>query len=418
MAEMEKNNNDDDNSLETLNATAFSENLIIDLILPRLPVKTLVRFKSVSKFWYSAISSPQFAKFHLKFSIHKFIILADYPPIRLLLSYDEHNNLNDSEKLGFSLELCFTKQIHQELHQILQFQPEITPSGVVEFVGTCNGLVCLYFRYFDLVKDKTLASFAVCNPALHEHSEIPNPDGSREELVALAYWFGYVSSVDDYKIVAKFVLFNGDAERETFEFHVFSFKSWGWSRIYDLERVCTTFDRLTREVMVVNDVLYWTPLLTSTDRLRPKRKIVGLNLAYDQVKEFSWMEWLFEYINVDFFVINECLTIICSTLNHYDIWSLKDPNNWGSWEKLFCTSSNQLGSMRIVNVTCTGKFLGRSYLPERFKIIDLSKNINVEPQREVYFPGNLVLLGTGDYVESLISPIGLGKSTKKEDHEV
>ena len=219
--------------------------------------------------------------------------------------------------MGFALELCFTKQIHQELHQILQFQPEITPSGVVEFVGTCNGLVCLYFRYFDLGNDKNLSSFAVCNPALHEHCEILNPDSSREELVALAYWFGYVSSVDDYKIIAKFVLFNGDAERETIEFHVFSFKSWGWSRIYYLERVCTTFDRLTREVMVVNDALYWTPYLTSTDRLRPKRKIVGLNLAYDQVKAFSLMEWLFEYLNVHFFVMNECLTMICSTLNHY-----------------------------------------------------------------------------------------------------
>ena len=74
--------------------------------------------------------------------------------------------------------------------------------------------------------------------------------------------------------------------------------------------------------------------------------------------------------------------------------------------------------MRIVNVTCTGKFLGRSYLHERLKIIDLSKNINEETQKECYFPGNLVLQGTGDYVESLISPIGLGKSTKKEDHEV
>ncbi|KAL2893809.1 hypothetical protein RDABS01_009718 [Bienertia sinuspersici] len=42
------------------------DHLIVDHILPTLPVKSLVRFKPVSKFWLCVISNPEFAKSHLK----------------------------------------------------------------------------------------------------------------------------------------------------------------------------------------------------------------------------------------------------------------------------------------------------------------------------------------------------------------
>ncbi|KAH9609222.1 hypothetical protein KSS87_000482 [Heliosperma pusillum] len=41
--------------------------LISEMILTRLPIKSILRFKSVSKLWYSTISSSRFAFAHLKF---------------------------------------------------------------------------------------------------------------------------------------------------------------------------------------------------------------------------------------------------------------------------------------------------------------------------------------------------------------
>ena len=39
---------------------------IITNILSRLPIKSLLQFKSVSKLWLSLISNPQFVELHLK----------------------------------------------------------------------------------------------------------------------------------------------------------------------------------------------------------------------------------------------------------------------------------------------------------------------------------------------------------------
>ncbi|KAI5678813.1 hypothetical protein M9H77_09763 [Catharanthus roseus] len=44
------------------------DDAIIEILL-RLPVKSLIRFKSVSKFWFSLLISPQFIDMHLKFSL-------------------------------------------------------------------------------------------------------------------------------------------------------------------------------------------------------------------------------------------------------------------------------------------------------------------------------------------------------------
>jgi hypothetical protein len=44
------------------------EELVLDEILIRLPVKSLLRFKCVSKAWRTAISDPSFIRTHLQLS--------------------------------------------------------------------------------------------------------------------------------------------------------------------------------------------------------------------------------------------------------------------------------------------------------------------------------------------------------------
>lgn len=53
-----------DNSKTTMPAEDIPQDIIMD-ILSRLPVKSLLRFRSVSKEWYKLISDPHFIKLHV-----------------------------------------------------------------------------------------------------------------------------------------------------------------------------------------------------------------------------------------------------------------------------------------------------------------------------------------------------------------
>ncbi|GLT59653.1 hypothetical protein SLA2020_324610 [Shorea laevis] len=102
----------------------------IEDILPQLPVKSLVRFKCVSRSWSSLISSPLFTKTHLKRASQDPKLSAQ----RILLATSSHLWSLDPEKsisssdgnanVGFDYKLKIKK-------------------GQARIVGSCNGLVCL-----------------------------------------------------------------------------------------------------------------------------------------------------------------------------------------------------------------------------------------------------------------------------------
>ena len=120
------------------------DDLILDNILPILPVKSLFRFKSVCKEWRTTISTPQCQKSHQTFSRSRpqFVSTKGETPLRI--------------------------------------------------AGCCNGLVALHS--WDGMP------FFVSNPATGQRVDICVPCDLRYSKCI--YWFGYVSSIDDYKILA------------------------------------------------------------------------------------------------------------------------------------------------------------------------------------------------------------------------
>lgn len=53
------------------------QDLVVE-ILKRLPVKSLMRFKSTSKGWLALIKSPNFIKSHFRFSSDRLLTLIRY----------------------------------------------------------------------------------------------------------------------------------------------------------------------------------------------------------------------------------------------------------------------------------------------------------------------------------------------------
>ncbi|CAI0541459.1 unnamed protein product [Linum tenue] len=200
--------------------------VLID-ILTRLPVKSILRFKSVSKHWSALPTTPQFVAAHLRRSS------ADNP----LLIVHHGFTLGNLKLSVYDAELATT--LHPDLKFPVESFNEFSPS----VVGSCNGLVCIEF-------DTT--GFVLWNPAMRQHAWLPvvdlrSPFRSREtRFVAIceSFGFGFSGRVEDYKVIW---------ENLEVKAVVFSWKSWSWNELRDARIPAASYGHQ----VAANGHLYW-----------------------------------------------------------------------------------------------------------------------------------------------------------------
>ncbi|XP_021894304.1 F-box/kelch-repeat protein At3g23880-like [Carica papaya] len=122
-------------------------------ILSRLPVKSLMQFKCVSKPWRSLISSSKFAQLHLKRSKQDTIT----NPYKLLITTFPRQSIVDHE--------ASSHDSNKELEAISELEyPIRVPDLEAEVAGSCDGLVCLVVDY---------DNFILWNPTTRKSMELP-----------------------------------------------------------------------------------------------------------------------------------------------------------------------------------------------------------------------------------------------------
>ncbi|XP_074283751.1 F-box protein CPR1-like [Silene latifolia] len=144
--------------------------IILDEILPKLPVKSLLRFKSISKEFETLISSPNFILHHLRHSLSS-------ATNRLLIT-SRNSGLYTSD-----LDSPGNPPIPLPLPDFFRPDPEDC------IIGFCNGLL--------LLSDGV--DFLLINPSTGFYSAIPRIDGP---VYYNRFGFGYDAVNDDYKIAA------------------------------------------------------------------------------------------------------------------------------------------------------------------------------------------------------------------------
>lgn len=216
---------------------------IITAIFSRLPVKSLLRFRCVSKTLCCLIDSPYFIKYHLNQSLisksnsHRTIISVCNG--KIYSSEFDSNRLNLLSQLG------------------------------TEIVGSCNGLLCLLLGQ----------EIYLFNPSTREHKLLPSlPDrASRREV----YGFGYDSVNDDYKVVR----IRRHLKKPEREFMVYSLMSNSWRRIEDFPYIFYGILHPSGSVMdqsvFVNGALHW--LVTLKSEVEVSNSNLTWNDYYDQV---------------------------------------------------------------------------------------------------------------------------------------
>ncbi|XP_057425072.1 F-box/kelch-repeat protein At3g06240-like [Lotus japonicus] len=156
-------------------AQHLPQDLITEILL-RLPVKSLIRFKAVCKFWRSLISDPLFANSHFELATPRLVF---------------------STRLGIQ-----TMDLDGCLHSNPISEPInvdcLPTSSPIRILDSCRG-----FLLFEILLSKFLdrnASLYLWNPSTHVHKLIP-PSPSHIGYHDFLDGFGYDSSKDDYLVV-------------------------------------------------------------------------------------------------------------------------------------------------------------------------------------------------------------------------
>ncbi|PHU13154.1 hypothetical protein BC332_20084 [Capsicum chinense] len=150
---------------------------IVTEILSRLPVKSLLRFKSVLKSWSSLICSPEFTKYHLNLSANN------------NKDYANHSVMWRVAQPEFNLKECpIMEETNLDYHM-----KNSGISCVIE--DSVNGLICLVNEAKELF---------LWNPALRKYKKFPDFRTKLKDDGHCTYGFGYDDIHDDYKVVCSF----------------------------------------------------------------------------------------------------------------------------------------------------------------------------------------------------------------------
>ncbi|CAA7029011.1 unnamed protein product [Microthlaspi erraticum] len=191
-------------------------------ILKRLPAKSLMRFKCVSKEWSSVISGPYFTKLFLTATGQQaprlFLCLVERDVENLLLS--SSTSPPDKNWFVVSQDLTIPK----------------LPS--LYFFNGLHGLICF-----------TISSTEACvyNPTTGQLLKLPSINNSNmPQMVTTRYFIGHDPVSDQYKILCTIASFSGDLENMKSEHWVLLLGAGGsWKKVesYDLHHAPGTIGR-------------------------------------------------------------------------------------------------------------------------------------------------------------------------------
>ncbi|KAK1372008.1 hypothetical protein POM88_038100 [Heracleum sosnowskyi] len=180
-------------------AAAITENYIpedlVIIILSRLPAKSLLRFKSVSKTWLSLISNPSLVDSHLGLAAESLLVHGSKSHLSMLNCSYQSISLYSGIEVPY-----FEGEIHLEGRV-----------GGLCVVGSCNGIVCA------VVKDDILFGLEInlcpCytynnpiyiylwNPVTKQAKLLPDPLCSDSKNVSISLGFGFDLIANDFKVV-------------------------------------------------------------------------------------------------------------------------------------------------------------------------------------------------------------------------
>ncbi|VVA96666.1 unnamed protein product [Arabis nemorensis] len=383
-------------------------------IILRSPVRSVGRFRCVSKAFCSLLTDPRFAKNHLGLNLrtlNRKVILS----LNNLFAVDIDSIGDGSEgnRKFPAVELDYPLKQERDLLPVMKTRTarytiwsdaemaysDYDQSRVV-VVGSSNGLLCVS-------SDDDIVF--LYNPTTGESKRIPDlPESMRPKLVnkdMVAYdihGFGFDALKDDYKVV-KFVVSGsiGNVRNNELEASVYSLRADSWRRICNLryKHVHPTSG------VHLNGAIHWIVKLKEDPN---KRVVAAFDLETEEFREIPLPDEAgecnhpFMKLDVGSLKGSLCVSYSCHVV-HDDIWVMNEYGLQSSWCKI--RISILYTSMKPICSTKNDKevvlMIDRSLVLYNFEC-DTWRALRIRK----------VKLGDGfegnTYVESLISPNSYG----------
>ncbi|XP_030970042.1 F-box/kelch-repeat protein At3g23880-like [Quercus lobata] len=187
-------------------------------ILARLPVKSVLRFRCVSKTWYSSIATPNFISNHLIY--HK----------------NNNNNNNLAYLINIPSTIAYPPNIPSFIggydHAFDRISEYPIPFAfLVSYAlsaGSCNGLVCLY-QFRD--NPTNVDSIYLWNPSIRKVKRLPDSIYSFTHFHRVSTELAYQSETNDYKVVNIYQMLAPNHRGFEVEAEVYTLSSNSWRKI-------------------------------------------------------------------------------------------------------------------------------------------------------------------------------------------
>ncbi|CAL5362554.1 unnamed protein product [Camellia sinensis] len=162
----------------------FPDEIVVE-ILHRLPTKPLIQFRSVSKSWYSLVTSPNFINTHLNHSLTSNTYINSYDNLPLMIV---RQCVSTSDPRTEHYKLFLDSQDSFDEYKELEFPIKSRRLHFFFAIGSVKGLFCLHEqdRYF------------LWNPSIRKSMAMPKPT---VKTPMHYHGFGFVPRTNDYKLV-------------------------------------------------------------------------------------------------------------------------------------------------------------------------------------------------------------------------
>ncbi|KAL3721383.1 hypothetical protein ACJRO7_033814 [Eucalyptus globulus] len=324
---MSSSASDDDAHLPKL-----SEDIVVDHILKRLPVRSLLRFRCVCRSWRSTIDGSRFVDLHLSHSAldasSRYLACLDWcDPFRSLCS------------LYSGVSLTPPSKSHIEI-------PFAAPPNCYGFVGSCNGLICVT----EISRNGYRRSMYLWNLFTRKHKAVPRSSVEKKfltlEIPRIAVGFGFSN---DYKIVRIYPLYRRGTKPQV---EIYSLSTGCW-RSLDCEVPTLS---VSRPAVFLSGNLHWfaSKSCNQWDEVG-YQQIVSFDVTDEVFDKMALPEEISHVDSVDLVslaVLNDLLAVLisrraeqsgCSKQHSVcSVWVMRDYGMLESWTKLYTFEASGL----------------------------------------------------------------------------